>query len=137
MAINLKDNKEDEILADINMTPLIDIMLVLLIIFMVTSSIALESGLDIQLPQTTSKTTAQDGKAVIVSLSKEGLISVQGVQVDFSALQENIAAAIKSANSELVIFEGDQKSELGMAIEIMDIAKAAGATRFAIAADGE
>ena len=137
MAINLNDNKEDEILAEINMTPLIDIMLVLLIIFMVTSSIALESGLDIQLPKTTSKTTSQDGKAVIVSLSKEGLISVQGKKTSFEKLKESIAVAIGNAQSDLVVFEGDHHSKLGMAIKIMDIAKSAGATRFAIAADQE
>ena len=119
------------------MTPLIDIMLVLLIIFMVTSSISLESGLDIQLPKTKSKTTSQDGKAVIVSLSEKGLISVQGVRTEFAQLKEKIAAAIKSSKSDLVVFEGDQQSRLGMAIEIMDIAKSAGAARFAIAADSE
>ena len=138
MAININNsNDDDKILADINMTPLIDIMLVLLIIFMVTSSIALESGLDIQLPKTKSKTTSQDGKAVIVSLSKEGLISVQGMKADFSNLKETIANAIKNAKSDLVVFEGDDQSKLGMAIEIMDIAKSAGAARFAIAADME
>ncbi len=135
MGIKLNEPKEDEILAEINMTPLIDIMLVLLIIFMVTSSIALESGLEIQLPKTSSKTSAHEGKAVIVSLNKEGSISVQGKQVNFSDLKESIMAAIANEKSELVVFEGDSHSKLGMAIKIMDIAKSAGATRFAIAAD--
>ena len=65
MAINLQENDQDKIMAEINMTPLIDIMLVLLIIFMVTSSIALESGLDIDLPQTKSKTARKEAIRIL------------------------------------------------------------------------
>lgn len=137
MAINLNENDDDAIMAEINMTPLIDIMLVLLIIFMVTSSIALESGLDIDLPETTSQTQAKEGMAVLVSLDAAGAVSVQGLQVEFSQLGESIKNAIKESGSSLVVFEGDRNSFLGRAIEIMDIAKAAGAKKFAIATESK
>ncbi len=135
MAIKLNDENQDNIMSDINMTPLIDIMLVLLIIFMVTSSISLESGLDIDLPKTKVTTTSKDANAVIVSLSIDGTISVQGKTI----IKENLGEAIKEAlsieKSTVVVFEGDKTSKLGMAIEIMDIAKEAGAEKFAIAAE--
>ena len=134
MSLNLKHD-DDEIMADINMTPFIDIMLVLLIIFMVTSSVSLESGLDIDLPKTKSKTTAKEGTAVIVSLDSSGSISVQGRSVVFEMLKKSISEALAVSKTDLVVFEGDQSSKLGIAIKIMDIAKEAGAEKFAIAAE--
>ncbi|HLE12925.1 MAG: hypothetical protein A2504_13160 [Bdellovibrionales bacterium RIFOXYD12_FULL_39_22] len=135
MAIKLDNDNQDGIMADINMTPLIDIMLVLLIIFMVTSSISLESGLDIDLPKTKVKTSAKDGNAVIVSLSVNGTISVQGKAATMESLGDTIKEALANEKSDVVVFEGDKTSQLGMAIQIMDIAKEAGAEKFAIAAE--
>ena len=54
-----------------------------------------------------------------------------------SSLKEDLQLAMKEANTGLVILEGDKSSKLGNAVVIMDIAKAAGATKFAIAAEGE
>ncbi|MBT5094325.1 MAG: biopolymer transporter ExbD [Halobacteriovoraceae bacterium] len=134
--MSLQSNHTDEeIMAEINMTPLIDIMLVLLIIFMVTSSISLDSGLDIDLPQVGTKTQGDSGKAVIVSLNDSGSVSVQGSVVGIDDLQKTIASAIEAEGTAFVILEGDKESFLGNAVEIMDLAKAAGAKRFAIAAD--
>lgn len=129
------DLDEDGIISEINMTPFIDIMLVLLIIFMVTSTVSLESGLDIDLPTTKGKVVAKDEDAVIVSLNKEGKISVQGKPVSDENLSIELRETIKLSSSKLVIFEGDKKSSLGKTIEIMDIAKEAGAKNFAIAAE--
>jgi biopolymer transport protein ExbD len=135
MAFNLND--DEEILADINMTPLIDIMLVLLIIFMVTSSVSLESGLDIDLPDSTVKGATESTEAIIVSLESEGVISVQGQNATFENLKLIISKALKDAKTNLVILEGDQASKLGMAVTVMDIAREAGAVRFAIATESK
>lgn len=138
MAMNFGDDDgEEKIIADINMTPLIDIMLVLLILFMVTSSMSLESGLDVELPQVTGGTESKEGSAVIISLDEQGSLSVQGQATDMSRLKEDLTAAIKDAGTGLVILEGDKASKLGSAVVIMDIAKAAGATKFAIAAEAD
>lgn len=135
MAIKMDNDDNDQIMADINMTPLIDIMLVLLIIFMVTSSVSLESGLDIDIPKTVSNTKKQEGRSVLVSLNKVGQISVQGNVVPWNSLQEEIAGALEREQTGLVVFEGDKSSQLGSAVEVMDVAKAAGAEKFAIAAE--
>jgi biopolymer transport protein ExbD len=136
MAFNLND-KDEEILADINMTPLIDIMLVLLIIFMVTSSVSLESGLDIDLPDSTVKGATESSDAIIVSLQSEGGISVQGRITSFENLKNSIGEALLKAKTNLVILEGDQASKLGMAVSVMDVAREAGAKRFAIATESK
>ncbi|OUR96768.1 hypothetical protein A9Q84_10530 [Halobacteriovorax marinus] len=135
MSIKMDEEDNDQIMADINMTPLIDIMLVLLIIFMVTSSVSLESGLDIDIPKTISNTKEQEGRSVLVSLNKAGDVSVQGKLVPWNSLQEEISGALEREKTGLVIFEGDKSSMLGSAVEVMDVAKAAGAEKFAIAAE--
>ena len=68
-------------------------------------------------------------------MSEGGKISVQGKLVDWNNLQQIISESLESEGTKLVIFEGDKSSKLGMAVEVMDIAKAAGAEEFAIAAE--
>lgn len=122
-------------ISEINLTPLIDIMLVLLIIFMVTSSVSLESGLDIDIPQTASQTTQKEGGAVIISISATAQVFVQGKEVAQENLKQRVAEALGAEGTDLVILEGDRQSTLEKAIQVMDIAKQAGAKKFAIAAE--
>lgn len=133
------NNEDDEIVSEINLTPLIDIMLVLLIIFMVTSSVSLESGLDIDLPKTTSETSTKEGNTVIISVDDEENVYIQGNIVQYNndvELEEEIKKALEAENTRTVIFEGSKTSTLEKAITVMDIAKRAGADKFAIAAQG-
>jgi biopolymer transport protein ExbD len=132
--MNQNSGDDENIVAEINMTPLIDIMLVLLIIFMVTSTAALESGMDIELPKT-QITNERPKETLIVSLDREGKVSIQGKVVAEAELQERIASTLKSLNTESVILEGDTRAYLGKAVELMDIAKSAGAKNFSIAAE--
>ena len=127
------NNDQDEIVAEINMTPLIDIMLVLLIIFMVSSSAAIESGLDVNLPEVNAVSDKTDA-TLVVSLSKDGDIAVKGEKVKIEELREKITAALAELKTEAVILEGDGDSNLTAAMEVMDIARAAGAKSFSIAA---
>lgn len=126
---------DDSIVAEINMTPLIDIMLVLLIIFMVSSTAALESGMDIELPKTTLTNNKQESEVLVISLSKEGKVAVHGKQVETKDISRSIASTLKELKTDSVILEGDTAANLGRAVEIMDIAKSAGAKNFSIAAE--
>ena len=134
-SMNNNSGDEENIMSEINMTPLIDIMLVLLIIFMVTSTAALESGLDIELPKTQITNEKKTDEILIVTLSKDGKIALQGKNVEDVDLPAKIAAALKELKTESVILEGDTKAYLGKAVELMDIAKSAGAKNFSIAAE--
>jgi len=134
---NMNQNSADEenIVSEINMTPLIDIMLVLLIIFMVTSTAALESGLDIELPKTQITNEKPSGEILILTLDKEGKIAIQGKTVSEAELPTKLAEMLKELKTESVILEGDTKAYLGKAVELMDLAKSAGAKNFSIAAE--
>ncbi|TDJ04824.1 MAG: biopolymer transporter ExbD [Deltaproteobacteria bacterium] len=129
-----KDDEEADIIADINVTPFIDIMLVLLIIFMMTSSVSLQSGLDINIPTSSTATKGKKKEGVLVSLDVRGNLFVDGVQSSLQNLKANISKALGVIDSKLVVFEGDKSSSLEKTLEIIDIAKSAGAQKFAIAA---
>jgi biopolymer transport protein ExbD len=134
MSMNQKNNQDDsEIVSEINMTPLIDIMLVLLIIFMVSSSAAIESGLDVNLPEVNAVSDKTDA-TLVVSLSKDGSLAIQGTKVDIKDLRDKIGAGLKELKTESVILEGDGETPLALAMEIMDTARVAGAKNFSIAA---
>jgi biopolymer transport protein ExbD len=128
-------DKDEDIVAEINMTPLIDIMLVLLIIFMVSSTAALESGLDVNLPQASSTNEMKEPEIVVISLSKEGKMAVQGKDVTIENIQLEITNKMAELNTDVVIFEGDSAAQLGIVVKMMDIAKIAGAKSFSIAAE--
>jgi biopolymer transport protein ExbD len=126
---------QEEVVAEINMTPLIDIMMVLLIIFMVTSSVGLESGVDVNLPTTSSDTKfKKDDEGIIVSLNSKGEVYIQGKRAGDN-LQEMLKKELDNSASKIIVFEGDQEATLGKAISIMDMAKKVGALNFAIATE--
>ena len=124
---------DEDINAEINMTPLIDIMLVLLIIFMVSSSAAIESGLDVNLPEVSAVSDKSD-VTLVVSLSKTGELSLQGNPVKTSDLKDSLTKAFLDKKTDAVILESDGETQLSAAMEIMDIARSAGAKNFSIAA---
>ncbi len=128
------NNEQDEIVADINMTPLIDIMLVLLIIFMVSSSAAIESGLDVSLPQASAVSEKTDS-VLVISLNKAGELSVQGKPAKIDELSEMIKKGLADLKTDTVLLEGDKESDLSSVMNVMDIAKNAGAKNFSIAAE--
>jgi len=126
---------DDAIVAEINMTPLIDIMLVLLIVFMVSSTAALESGMDIELPKTALTNEKKEAEILVISLSKDGQVAVHGKQVKAEEISRKIASSLLELKTDSVILEGDTSANLGKAIELMDMAKVAGAKNFSIAAE--
>jgi biopolymer transport protein ExbD len=129
-------DEEAEIVAEINITPLTDIFLVLLIIFMVTSSVLSNNGVDVNLPQASPLTSQAQPEGVVVSLLPRGRMALNGLNIaagDFGTLEESMKKAFAQTTSRLVILEGDRESYLGSAIEVMDASRRAGAEKFAIA----
>jgi biopolymer transport protein ExbD len=129
-------DSEAPIMAEINITPLTDIFLVLLIIFMVTSSVLSQSAVDVHLPQASQATAQSQPEGVIISLLPGGGMQVNERKIkagNYSELETELKKSFTHARSKLVILEGDKQAFLGSAIEVMDHAKKAGAEKFAIA----
>lgn len=123
---------QDEIVAEINVTPLTDIFLVLLIIFMVTTTAVHEEGKNIDLPSAdvSEQTTP---KGVTVEVDDLGQIRVNDVVVLESELAAVLTETIKSAEDKVVVLKGDKGVMLGQAVNVLDLAQKAGAEGIAIA----
>jgi biopolymer transport protein ExbD len=123
----------DDIVAEINVTPLTDIFLVLLIIFMVTSTAMLQQGTPVNLPRAGSGGAEPSG--VVVTATADGRIEVDGKPVERTALQEALTAALASSGEKRIVLQGDRQVILEDAVQIMTIAKQAGAEKISIATE--
>lgn len=135
MASSEEDGGAD-IVAEINITPLVDVFLVLLIIFMVTSSVMSQMGMEVNLPKASAGSTDAQPDGVIITLLAGGRVQVNGkalVGTDLPTIEKAVRDALAMSKGKTVILEGDRQAFLGSAIQIMDAAKRAGATQFAIA----
>jgi biopolymer transport protein ExbD len=117
---------------EINITPLTDIFLVLLIIFMVTASVAVESATHVDLPQ--AQNTSPENKGVIVTYTANHELFVNSKDVPEAELEPALHDALGRVDAKIVIFQGDRTVILGDMVRILDTAKAAGADQIAIAA---
>lgn len=130
----------DGVIAEINITPLVDVFLVLLIIFMVTSSVMSQMGMEVNLPGAATAASQQSNDGVIITLLPNGRLRVHSVEIP-SGAYEQLEGVLKQAfaqtSSRQVILEGDRQAFLGNAVSVMDHAKRAGAQSFAIATSPE
>jgi biopolymer transport protein ExbD len=135
MAMRFNENEDEGIVAEINITPLTDVALVLLIIFMISSSAMLEGGLQVKLPSSKSAALAQSQgtKPTFVTVSKDGVISVNQKPAAEDALQQVIKDALELSKDKTVVIRGDETIFLGKAVKIMDAARGAGAEKIALA----
>ncbi len=132
MAVSGPKGEGGGVFADINITPLTDIFLVLLIIFMVTTSVTIESAAHVDLPNATN--TSPENKGVIVTYTAQHELFVNSKDVPERELLPSLREALSKVDAKVVVFQGDRKVLLGDMVRILNIAKAAGAGQIAIAA---
>ena len=129
------NGENSNIMAEINITPLTDIFLVLLIIFMITSSAMIESGGKVNLPKAVATQSESRGTTVTLTPKREIFVNQKKVS------EENLEAALKDAlnanANKIVILRGDKDVLLGDTVKVMTIIKRAGASEIAIAAEAE
>jgi biopolymer transport protein ExbD len=130
-----KEQRGGGVFADINITPLTDIFLVLLIIFMVTTAVTIESAAHVDLPKAEAAQTTDKPKGIIVTYTADRQLMVGDKQVTEPELQSTLSQLLAplQASDKIVIFQGDPKVILGDMVRILDIAKTAGAEAIAIA----
>ncbi len=125
------DSSSDDIVAEINVTPLTDLFLVLLIIFMVTSTALVQQGTSVQLPRASSGQTASSG--VVVTATADGRLEVDGKAVLWAELPQALRQELERAGQPAVVLQGDRNIVLERAVQILTIAREAGAQRVSIA----
>jgi len=130
---SLKKRARSPIVSDINITPLTDIFLVLLIIFMVTSAAMVESGAKISLPEVDS-TTSQP-REITITVTPTHDIYVNSTLTAYEDLPSVLSGLVSARPDIPVVLEGDREVLFGDAVKILSIAQKAGATQIAIAAE--
>ncbi len=123
------------IVSEINITPLTDIFLVLLIIFMITSSAMIESGGKVNLPKAVA--TQSESRGTTVTLTPKREIFVNQKKVSEENLEPTLKDVLNGSADKTVILRGDRDVLLGETVKVMSIIKRAGASDIAIAAEAE
>ena len=126
------EDGSEGLMAEINITPLTDIFLVLLIIFMITTSAMVESAAKVNLPKASQ--TVQEARGLTVSITADNKVFVNQMAVDPAQLEPTLRDLLADDPKKLVILQGDQSVMLGEAVHVMDVAKRAGAQAISIAA---
>jgi len=129
--VKIKANKEP--LTAFTSISLTDIIFLLLVFFLLSSTFVLQPGIKVQLPTTTNAPDPSSEKSVVVSLSKEGAVYLNDDLVNRIELGARLRQKVLDVGNPIVVLRADKNTMLSGLVEIMDIAKSAGAERFVIA----
>jgi biopolymer transport protein ExbD len=122
------------IIAEINVTPLVDIMLVLLIIFMLTANLIAKQAIEVELPRA-SQSTSLNPTTLAITLTRDGSLYLNGKSTTAIALREAVAAAVFKDPKTQAIISGDKSVSHGRVVWVLDVVKSLGVASFAIQID--
>jgi biopolymer transport protein ExbD len=127
--------EEETIISDINVTPLVDVMLVLLVIFMVTATYIVAQSIPVDLPE------AGTGEDVVttlaITITEDGTYYLDGQRVDEAKIKQTIARTRQDNPDVRVIIAADQRLEHGKVVRVIDLVRKLGVAKFAINIDAE
>jgi len=118
-------------ISDINVTPFVDVMLVLLIVFMVTAPL-LTVGVPVDLPKTHAQVLSQDREPLSVTIKRDGQIYLQNTPIAEDELVSKLTAIAQNGYDQRVFVRGDQSVNYGRVMEVMGMLSAAGFTHIGL-----
>lgn len=130
----MRVGSDDDPIVDINVTPLVDVTLVLLIIFLATSYLIAQQSLKVELPKA-SQSTATEARTVAVMVKADGTIVLDGKVLDPAQLEGELAARKRSRPNLQVLVGADREVIHGRVVEVMDAARRAGIESLGFAVD--
>jgi len=130
-----RSHTRGHIVAEINITPLTDVFLVLLIIFMITTSALVKPAADVDLPKAAADEEQTKGVLVTMTPSHEVFVNERPVPSDDASLASVLRDALTRTPDKVVILAGDRQVVLGEVVRVLGLAKEAGATGFALASE--
>ncbi|OGS24911.1 MAG: hypothetical protein A3J70_15700 [Elusimicrobia bacterium RIFCSPHIGHO2_02_FULL_61_10] len=128
---------KNKIIAEINMIPLIDISLILLIIFMVITPFLVQSQIQVNLPKASTGTKGGDEEVLKVQLAADGTMTVDGKRVKYSRLKDELLLRFSKSYKKTVLVEADKSVPVERVVKVFDIAKQLGAGKIGIAVKPE
>jgi biopolymer transport protein TolR len=118
-------NGKRHYMSEINVTPLVDVVIVLLIIFMVTAPM-MTKGLDVKLPKTTAKSLPQKKKNIVIMVNEKGKIYLNKVAVDEVVLRRRLAEMKKTGQAQQILLKADRAVPYGTVARVMATIREAG-----------
>ena len=120
--------------AEINITPMLDVVFIMLIFFIVTTSFVKEIGIDVNRPSNAPPTEKKVSEVVAIRIDELGQISVQNRSVDVRAVRANIESALATKPEASVVVISHRDSDAGILVQVIDQARVAGADKVSLAA---
>ena len=130
MAFKLRSSKREPI-SEINVTPFVDVMLVLLIIFMVTAPL-LTVGVQVDLPETSADTLPEETEPLTLTINAKGEIFIQETKVEYEKIIAKIMAVSNNRTDTRIFVRGDKTINYGRVLEIMGMLSGSGFTKVAL-----
>ncbi len=131
MASSFGSSSDDDLISGINVTPLVDVVLVLLVIFLITAPVIYQSAIKVQLPKARSGEQAEKSPLTFM-ISREGDVSWNNQKIDWMALSQKLETAMKANPEQTAVISADEATPHGAVIKLMDALRQAGLTRFAL-----
>jgi biopolymer transport protein ExbD len=131
MNMNQFDDEEDN---EVNLTPMLDVVFIMLIFFIVTASFVKESGIDVNRPNAATAERKEKGN-ILVAISEDNQIWIDRRQVDPRALRANIERMHAENPNGAVVIQADEESKNKLLVLVMDAARMAGVKNVSIAAE--
>ncbi len=120
--------------AEINVTPLVDVMLVLLIVFMIAAPL-LSVGVPVELPKTDAKSLPSQQEPITITVDEDGGVFLQDTEVDLDTLVERLVAIAGNGYEERVYLRADENSDYGAVMKVMARVNAAGFSNLGLVTD--
>ena len=124
-------NTRSKPFSEINVTPFVDVMLVLLIIFMVTAPL-LTVGVQVDLPETNADTLPEESEPLTLTINSKGEVFIQETKIEFNNLIKKILAVSKNRTDTRIYVRGDKTINYGRVLEVMGILSGSGFTKVAL-----
>jgi biopolymer transport protein ExbD len=125
--------RDEDVVAEINVTPLTDLFLVLLIIFMVTSTSLAQAGLQVNLPKSQTAASQTTPTGVTLTVTADGTLYANDKQTTMAQLPSTLKTAFAGGRDKVVTIRGDEKVVLQTLVQLMDVSRRAGAEKIGVA----
>ncbi len=120
--------------SEVNLTPMLDVVFIMLIFFVVTTSFVKEAGVEVNRPNA-STTQRQESANILIAIRPNGEVWVDGRAVDVRAVRANVERLRAEFPESDVVIQGDRQAQIGLLVRVMDQVRLAGITNVAIAAE--
>ncbi|MDE2039257.1 MAG: biopolymer transporter ExbD [Elusimicrobia bacterium] len=119
-------------IAELNLIPLIDVALILVIIFMVLTPILVQTQLTVKLPKASSGASADAAQTVTVQIARNGVVEVEGLPVRWDALERELALRLPRSARKTLLVQADRSVPVEKVVEVLDVARKLGVGRLGI-----